>query len=190
MGEHHSAAWENIADPVVFLAAAGERTKHIRLGSGVVSLPYYNPLLVADRFVQLDYMTNGRAMLGAGPGALISDAMMMGVDPVTQRPRMDEALGVIIRLLRGEVVTHVADWFELHDARLQLLPLQRYHADRRRQHDVAVGDGGRGQARRGRAVARCRPRRRPRRTSRRSGRWARSRPPPTARCCGVRSGAS
>jgi len=123
VGEHHSAAWENIADPVVFLAAAGERTKRIRLGSGVVSLPYYNPLLVADRFVQLDYMTGGRAMLGAGPGALISDALMMGVDPITQRPRMDESLGVIIRLLRGEVVTHVADWFELHDARLQLLPL-------------------------------------------------------------------
>ena len=123
VGEHHSAAWENIADPAVFLAAAGERTRHIRLGSGVVSLPYYNPLLVADRFVQLDYMTNGRAMLGVGPGALISDAVMMGVDPVTQRPRMDESLGVIVRLLRGEVVTHVSDWFELHEGRLQLLPL-------------------------------------------------------------------
>jgi limonene 1,2-monooxygenase len=48
---------------------------------------------------------------------------MMGVDPVTQRPRMDESLGVIIRLLRGEVVTHIADWFELHEARLQLLPV-------------------------------------------------------------------
>jgi limonene 1,2-monooxygenase len=123
VGEHHSAAWENIADPAVFLAAAGERTKYIRLGSGVVSLPYHHPMMVADRFVQLDYMTNGRAMLGVGPGALISDATMMGIDPVTQRPRMDEALGVIIRLMAGEVVTHVSDWFELHEAQIQLLPI-------------------------------------------------------------------
>ena len=63
VGEHHSAAWENIADPAVFLAAAGQRTHRIRLGSGVVSLPYHHPMMVADRFVQLDYLTNGRAML-------------------------------------------------------------------------------------------------------------------------------
>ena len=80
-------------------------------------------MMVADRFVQLDYLTHGRAMLGVGPGALVSDAMMMGIDPVTQRPRMDEALGVIVRLLRGEVVTYVSDWFELHEARLQMLPV-------------------------------------------------------------------
>src|SRR4051794_27311276 len=123
VGEHHSAAWENIADPAVFLAAAGQRTERIRLGFGVVSLPYHQPMMVADRFVQLDYLTNGRSMLGVGPGALVSDAVMMGIQPVTQRPRMDESLGVIIRLLNGEVVTHVADWFELHEARLQMLPV-------------------------------------------------------------------
>ena len=123
VGEHHSAAWENIADPAVFLAAAGPRTRRIPLGSGVGSLPYHHPMMVADRFVQLDYLTGGRAMLGVGPGALISDAVMMGIDPVTQRPRMDEALGVIVRLLAGEVVTHTADWFELHEARLQMLPV-------------------------------------------------------------------
>jgi limonene 1,2-monooxygenase len=68
-------------------------------------------------------MTNGRAMLGVGPGALVSDAVMMGIDPVTQRPRMEEALGVIIRLMNGEVVTHRSDWFTLNEAQLQLLPL-------------------------------------------------------------------
>lgn len=123
VGEHHSAAWETINDPAVFLAAAGERTSRIRLGSGVVSLPYHHPLMVADRFVQLDYLTRGRAMLGVGPGALVSDALMMGIEPVTQRPRMNESLEVIIRLLDGESVTHVSDWFELHDAELQMLPV-------------------------------------------------------------------
>lgn len=123
VGEHHSGAWENIGDPVVFLAAAGQRTSTIRLGTGVVSLPYHHPLLVADRIVQLDYQTRGRAMLGVGPGALVSDATMMGIEPVTQRPRMNEALGVIMRLLRGETVSHESEWFELRDGQLQLLPV-------------------------------------------------------------------
>ncbi|MCC7363351.1 MAG: LLM class flavin-dependent oxidoreductase [Dehalococcoidia bacterium] len=122
VGEHHSAGWENIGDPSLFIAAAGERTKRIKIGSGVTSLPYHHPLMVADRFAQLSYMTDGRAMLGVGPGALVSDAVMMGIDPVTQRPRMEESLGVIIRLLNGEVVTHQAEWFTLNEARLQLLP--------------------------------------------------------------------
>src|SRR6185295_10488615 len=116
--------WETVGDPALIIAAAAERTRYIRLGAGDVSLPYHHPFIVADRFVQLDHMSRGRAMLGVGPGALVSDAVMMGIDPSTQRPRMDEALGVIQRLLAGEVVTHVSDWFTLKEARLQLLPLR------------------------------------------------------------------
>lgn len=127
IGEHHSGGWEIIADPALIIAAVAERTKHIKLGAGVVSLPYHHPLMVADRFVQLDHMTRGRVMMGVGPGALVSDAYMMGIDPVTQRPRMDEALGVILRLLNGEVVDYQADWFQLNQARLQLLPYTRPH---------------------------------------------------------------
>ncbi|MFN0095699.1 MAG: LLM class flavin-dependent oxidoreductase [Dehalococcoidia bacterium] len=123
-GEHHSGGWETIGSPELFLAAAGERTQRIRLGTGVVSLPYHHPFNVAMRITQLDHLTRGRAMLGVGPGALPSDAHMLGIDPATQRDRMDEATGVIQRLLRGERVTYTCDWFELHDAKLQILPLQ------------------------------------------------------------------
>src|SRR2546422_35749 len=123
IGEHHSAGWEIIASPEIFIAAAAERTRHIMLGSGVTSLPYHHPLLVAQRFVQLDHMTRGRAMLGCGPGALVSDAYMMGIEPVTQRPRMDEALDAIMLLLKcEEPVTLKTDWFELRQARLHLAP--------------------------------------------------------------------
>jgi limonene 1,2-monooxygenase len=123
IGEHHSAGWETIADPAVFIAAAAERTKYIKLGAGVVSLPYHHPLMVAERFVQLDHMTRGRSMLGVGPGALVSDAYMMGIEPVTQRQRMDESLGAIMALLRcEEPVTMKTDWFELREARLHLAP--------------------------------------------------------------------
>ena len=123
-GEHHSSGWEMIASPEMFLAAAGERTKRIRLGTGVVSLPYHHPFNVAQRMVQLDHMTGGRAIFGSGPGALASDAHALGIDPMLQRDRQDEAIGVIRRLFRGERITYKSDWFELHDAALQLLPLQ------------------------------------------------------------------
>jgi limonene 1,2-monooxygenase len=120
IGEHHSAGWELIASPELMIAAAAQRTKTIRLGTGVSSLPYHHPFMLADRMVQLDHMTRGRAMFGVGPGALTSDAYMLGIDALTQRQRMDEALGVILRLMRGETVTHESDWFVLRDARLQL----------------------------------------------------------------------
>ncbi len=129
IGEHHSAGYEIIACPEVFIAAAAERTRNIRLGTGVVSLPYHHPLMVADRALQLDHMTRGRAMLGVGPGALPSDAFMMGIEPRTQRRRMDESLDAIVRLLRGETVTMKTEWFELADARLQLAPYTEPHLE-------------------------------------------------------------
>ncbi len=125
IGEHHSAAYELIASPEVFIAAAAERTKHIRLGTGVSSLPYHHPMMLADRINQLDHMTRGRVMFGVGPGALVSDAFMMGIPVAKQRDRMDEALNVLVPLLRGEEVTHESDWFSLVNARLQMTPYSR-----------------------------------------------------------------
>ncbi len=130
IGEHHSAGWEVIASPEIFIAEAAYRTRNIKLGSGVTSLPYHHPFLVAQRFVQLDHMTKGRVMLGCGPGALPSDAYMMGIEPVHLRRRMEESLDAIIRLLRcDEPVTMQTDWFELREARLHLAPYSdpRFH---------------------------------------------------------------
>jgi len=123
-GEHHSSGWEMIASPEMFLAAAGERTKRIKLGTGVISLPYHHPYNVAQRMVQLDHMTGGRAIFGSGPGALPSDAHTLGIDPMTQRDRQDDAIDVIRRLFKGERITKKTEWYTLQDAALQLLPLQ------------------------------------------------------------------
>ena len=128
IGEHHSAGWETISSPELFMAVAADRTKHIKLGSGVISLPYHHPFMVANRMVQLDHMTHGRVMLGVGPGALPGDAYMLGIDPTTQRQRMDEALGVIMRLMtETEPITVKSDWFELREAMLQLRPYTKPH---------------------------------------------------------------
>lgn len=125
IGEHHSAGYEIIASPELFIATAAERTRHIRLGTGVSSLPYHHPLMLADRINQLDHVTRGRVMFGVGPGALPSDAFMMGIPVAAQRDRMDEAIDVLVPLLRGETVSKKTDWFELNDARLQMTPYSR-----------------------------------------------------------------
>lgn len=124
-GEHHSTGWEMIASPEMFLAAAAMRSQRIKLGTGVVSLPYHHPFHVAQRIVQLDHMSFGRALFGTGPGALPSDAHTLGVDPMMIRDRQDEAIGVIKRLLAGEDrFSYECEWFTLNDAKLQILPLQ------------------------------------------------------------------
>ena len=119
VGEHHSAGFEIIACPEMFIAAAAERTRYIRLGTGVVSLPYHNPFTVAGRMMQLDYMTRGRAMFGVGPGSLVYDAVKMGLKPEDQRRKLDESLDVIVELMQGRAVTRKTDWFDLADAQLQ-----------------------------------------------------------------------
>ena len=113
IGEHHSAGFEIIACPEMFIAAAAERTRHIRLGTGVVSLPYHNPFTVAGRMMQLDYMTRGRAMFGVGPGSLVYDAVKMGLKAEDQRRKLDESLDVIMELMQGRMVTKKTDWFDL-----------------------------------------------------------------------------
>ena len=126
IGEHHSAGWETIASPEVFMAAAASRTHHIRLGTGVISLPYHHPYMVASRMVLLDHLTRGRVILGVGPGALTSDAYMLGIDPARQREMMDESLEIIVRLFtETEPITYKSDWFEMNEAMLQLRPYQQ-----------------------------------------------------------------
>jgi len=134
MGEHHSGGWEINASPELFIAAAAQRTRTLKLGTGVSSLPYHHPYILADRLRQLDYLTRGRAMFGFGPGSLPSDAYMQGIPTAAVRDRMDEAIEPIVRLLRGETVTKVTDWFTLQEARLQLVPY------REEGNDIAVAN--------------------------------------------------
>ncbi len=122
-GEHHSAGSEISASPEIFIAVAAERTRRIRLGTGVVSLSYHNPLWVAERIVLLDHLTRGRVMFGAGPGSLPTDAAMVGLSQSQTRELLDQSLDIIMRLLTTEEpVTFQNDRWDLHDARLHLRP--------------------------------------------------------------------
>ncbi len=122
IGEHHSGGAELIASPELIIAAMAQRTRTIKLGTGVNSLPYHHPLILADRWMQLHHMTRGRAMFGCGPGSLPSDAKAMGIPVARQRDRMEEALACIVKLMRGEAVSYSCEWFDLDEASLQLRP--------------------------------------------------------------------
>ena len=130
IGEHHSAGSEIIASPEIFIATAAERTRHIRLGTGVTSVAYHNPLWVAERMVLLDHLTRGRTMLGLGPGSLPTDSAMIGLNPTETRELLDQNLDIIMRLLHGdEPVTAETATHKLFDARLHLRPYTEPHFD-------------------------------------------------------------
>lgn len=122
-GEHHSAGSEISASPELLIAVASQRTRTIRLGTGVVSMSYHNPLWVAERIVQLDHLTRGRVMLGMGPGSLPSDGIMIGVSQADTRRLLEESMAVVMQLLRTEEpVSFRNDRWNLQEARLHLRP--------------------------------------------------------------------
>ena len=123
IGEHHSCGHEIIAEPMIFMGIAAERTRHIKLGTGVLSMPYHHPLWVADRLILLDHLTRGRVMLGVGPGALPTDAAMIGVDPADQRQLLEDSMDILMHLLRSdEPITAKVGTHTLVDAKTQLRP--------------------------------------------------------------------
>ncbi|KUI05397.1 monooxygenase [Mycolicibacterium acapulense] len=122
IGEHHSAGSEIISSPEVFIAAAAQRAKRIRFGTGVISLAYHNPLWAADRLMLLDHLTHGRIIGGMGPGSLPTDSAMIGLTPTDTRELLETNLDIVVRLLKGETVSAKTATHELHDARLQLAP--------------------------------------------------------------------
>lgn len=125
-GEHHSAGFEIYGSPEVMIASAIPRTRRITLGSGVVSVSYHHPFMVAERFVMLDHLSRGRVVLGVGPGALPSDTEMFAIPYVEVRERLETAVEAIIHLLTSdEPLTVDAGWFRMVDAKLNLKPYTR-----------------------------------------------------------------
>ena len=122
IGEHHSGGTEIIAEPIQFMCHVGALTKNIKLGPGVVSIPYHNPLWVADRIILADHLLRGRVMLGFGPGSLPTDATMIGLQPKDLRPALDHDVDVVLDLIHGKTVNVKTDRYNLVDAQCQLAP--------------------------------------------------------------------
>ena len=141
VGEHHSAGTEIISSPEVFIAAAAERTRRIKLGTGVVSLPYHHPLWVADRAMLLDHLTRGRFMLGVGPGSLPTDAAMVGLEPELLRPRLEEGLQAVLHLLSERRAAHHGDRVVHPERRRAAAAALHQAAHRGRRPGRGVTDG-------------------------------------------------
>jgi limonene 1,2-monooxygenase len=129
IGEHHSTGWENVGSPEVVIAAAAERTEQIRFGTGVLQAGLHHPLVALDRMILLDHLTRGRVSFGIGVGGGIpSDLTVFGLTADEAGERMRQSIDVMLRLLAGEgPVSERTDWFELHDAVLQMRPYTEPH---------------------------------------------------------------
>ena len=126
IGEHHSAGWETIPAPDIFIAMAAAKTKRITLGTGVINLPYHHPFHVAERMAFLDHLTRGRLVMGVGPGVLATDLMLFGLSVDQVRPMSNESLDIIIKLLETDgPLTYNGDYWQLKDMELMVKSYQQ-----------------------------------------------------------------
>jgi alkanesulfonate monooxygenase SsuD/methylene tetrahydromethanopterin reductase-like flavin-dependent oxidoreductase (luciferase family) len=100
IGEHLTAAWENIPAPDLLIAQALALTEHIVLGTGVTCLPSHNPLMLALRIAQLDQMARGRFCWGVGSGGFVGDHELFAIDTERgeQRQLTREVLDTVLQL--------------------------------------------------------------------------------------------
>ncbi len=126
IGEHHSGGWENMPAPELALAKAAAHAKRIRLGTSVINTPFHHPFHVAERMAFLDHLTRGRAILGVGPSALVTDKKLFGLNNEMLHPMLTESVEVIVRLLESpEPVDHHGRFWNFEGMRLQLRSYQQ-----------------------------------------------------------------
>ena len=124
IGEHHSGGVEIIAAPEMFIAAAAERTKRIRLGTGVSSLPYHNPLRVAEDYATLDCLSNGRVEFGVGHGFVKWEALTFGIALDELRDRFKENLQVVLKAWKDQALHHKGRFHEFNGVKVYPRPVQ------------------------------------------------------------------
>jgi len=99
VGEHFSSKTEQIPSAMMFLATLVDAARSIRFGTGVVNLPHHNPVVVAAEAAMFDQLSDGRLILGVGPGGLASDGELFGHEDMSERYHIAmEALDVILEL--------------------------------------------------------------------------------------------
>jgi alkanesulfonate monooxygenase SsuD/methylene tetrahydromethanopterin reductase-like flavin-dependent oxidoreductase (luciferase family) len=122
--EHHFHEYGAVPNPAILLSAIAQRTRRLRLGTAIATLPFHNPVDLAETYAMVDVLCGGRLVLGVGSGYLKHEFAGYGVDPAEKRERFDEALTLLRRLLAGERVTAKGKFTTLADVQLNVLPLQ------------------------------------------------------------------
>jgi alkanesulfonate monooxygenase SsuD/methylene tetrahydromethanopterin reductase-like flavin-dependent oxidoreductase (luciferase family) len=129
--EHHFLEeYSHSSAPEVFLGAVSQRTKHIKLGHGIVQTPppFNHPARIAERMATLDLVSGGRAQFGTGEAG--SEAELGGflIDPVQKRAMWEEGLRVAVRCMTETPFTgHTGDWVTMPPRNVVPKPLQKPH---------------------------------------------------------------
>jgi alkanesulfonate monooxygenase SsuD/methylene tetrahydromethanopterin reductase-like flavin-dependent oxidoreductase (luciferase family) len=128
LGElHFSRSFSILADPLIVLAAAGQRTRRIRLGTAVTLLPLHNPVKIAEEAAIADILTDGRLELGCGRGTAPLHYSGYDIPQEDSRERFDEALDFILQAWTQEKVNFDGKHFRARDLPVAPKPLQRPH---------------------------------------------------------------
>ncbi len=125
VAEHHFHEYGGIPRPPIWLSAAAQRTRRIRLGSAVVVLPFDNPLRTAEDYAMVDVLSGGRLNLGVGSGYLRHEFAGFNLDPEEKRERFDEALTILVQALQGQRVSYRGRYHQVVDVRINVLPVQK-----------------------------------------------------------------
>jgi alkanesulfonate monooxygenase SsuD/methylene tetrahydromethanopterin reductase-like flavin-dependent oxidoreductase (luciferase family) len=125
LAEHHATPLGMAPSPALFLTAAAQRTRHIRLGPLVYLLPLYDPLRLIEEVCMLDHLSNGRLELGVGRGVSPYELGYFGVNAADTRARFTEALAVLVAGLTHERLTYEGRYYRYRDVPMELHPLQQ-----------------------------------------------------------------
>ena len=125
--EHHATEYGYCASPMITLAAMAVATKRIRLGSGVVVLPFNDPIRLAEEGAMIDLISDGRLDLGVGRGFQPIEYKSFGIDQSRSRQIFDEALEIIVQAWTEERVRFKGDCFDIPDTPVRPKPLQKPH---------------------------------------------------------------
>jgi probable F420-dependent oxidoreductase len=121
------AYFERVADPLVALGYVAAVTSRIRLGTAVVNLPYYAPVLLAKQLATLDLVSGGRLTVGAGLGWSEDEYAATGVPFRRRGRRMDECLRCLKLVWTAELVEFEGEFYVIPASRIEPKPVQRPH---------------------------------------------------------------
>jgi alkanesulfonate monooxygenase SsuD/methylene tetrahydromethanopterin reductase-like flavin-dependent oxidoreductase (luciferase family) len=127
MAEHHSTPLGMAASPSVFLSAAMQRTKTLRLGPLVYVLPLYHPLRLYEEICMLDHMSGGRLLVGVGRGGALLEHQRYGIDPTDAPAMYHEAFAVLMCAFDSEVLNFEGKYYHYKDYVVQAKPVQQPH---------------------------------------------------------------
>jgi probable F420-dependent oxidoreductase len=127
VGEHHQHRDGFLPSPLIVSTAVAARTQKIRIGTGILLLPLYHPVHVAEDAATLDIISKGRLILGVDMGYQAGDFSAFGV-PLSQRvSRLEEGIEVIRGCWTHERFSYEGRRFRLDDVAVYPKPVQRPH---------------------------------------------------------------